>query len=159
MALLIFGNPQAIQLDTLNFMTVAFVILWILATGGRTVSGGIVIPMIPDVTDYELYNTGRYAPGVISTLFSFVDKLVSSFANLLIGGALALIGFSEFFPEASTPLTADLFWVTMFLFFGTMIAAWVCSLIAMKYYELDLDRMKEIQAVLNQRRREAKENN
>jgi Na+/melibiose symporter-like transporter len=157
MALLIFGDPSAIRLGSGNFMTIAFLIIWTLATGGRTVTGGLAIPMIPDVTDYELYNTGRYAPGVIATLFSFVDKLISSFSQTIIGVAVAAIGFVEVFPEASTPYSTEIFWVTIFLFFGMMLIGWVATLIAMKFYELDNDRMIEIQRELGRRRRESNE--
>jgi Na+/melibiose symporter-like transporter len=40
----------------------------------------------------------------------------------------------------------------MFLNFGILIISWILSLIAMKFYELDKDRMTEIQEVLEERR-------
>lgn len=42
----------------------------------------------------------------------------------------------------------------MFLFFGLLMAAWIISLIAMRFYELDKDRMVEIQNALEDRREE-----
>jgi Na+/melibiose symporter-like transporter len=45
--------------------------------------------------------------------------------------------------------------VTMFLFVGTLLAAWIASLIAMKFYELDDKRMVEIQEAIEKSRQSA----
>ncbi|MDH8275970.1 MFS transporter, partial [Klebsiella pneumoniae] len=37
-------------------------------------SNGSVVPMLADCTDYETYRSGRFVPGMIGTIFSFVDK-------------------------------------------------------------------------------------
>lgn len=150
--LLWLGDPSQIRMTDMNAMSIAFVTLYILATGVRNVSGGIVIPMIPDITDYELYKNDRYAPGVMGTIFSFVDKMISSLGQTIIGILLAYIGFKEVFPSVDTPPSEEIFWVTMFLFVGMMILGWVASLIAMKFYELDDKRMAEIQMELADRR-------
>lgn len=150
--LLWLGDPSTISFSNMSFMTIAFLVLFILGNGVRTVSGGIVIPMIPDITDYETYKTGRYAPGVMGTIFSFVDKMISSFGQTIIGITLAWVGFTEVFPTTETPATEGLFWVTMLLFIGLLIIAWTASLIAMKFYELDSERMAEIQEVLQERK-------
>ena len=47
--------------------------------------------MTADCADYEVYRTGKYVPGMMGTLFSLVDKLISSFAPLLTGVAFAAI--------------------------------------------------------------------
>jgi len=150
--LLWLGDPTQIRMTDMNAMSLAFVSLYILGTGVRNISGGIVIPMIPDITDYEVYKNDRYAPGVMGTIFSFVDKIISSLGQTVIGLLLAFIGFKEVFPDVDTPPTTSIFWVTMFLFVGMMILGWVASLIAMKFYELDDKRMEEIQLVLADRR-------
>lgn len=116
--LLWLGDPSRIRMTDMNGMSLAFVTLYILGTGVRNVSGGIVIPMIPDVADYEVYKNDRYAPGVMGTIFSFVDKMISSFGQTVIGLLLAFIGFKEVFPSVDTPPSEDIFWVTMFLFVG-----------------------------------------
>lgn len=54
-ALLLLGDPTQISFDNMGFMTIAFSVLYILGNGIKIVSGGIVIPMIPDITDYETY--------------------------------------------------------------------------------------------------------
>lgn len=87
--LLVFGDPAQISMDNWGFMTIAFIILYVIGKAMSTLSGGLVIPMIPDVTDYETYKSGRYAPGLMGTIFSFVDKVISSFAQTIIGLSLA----------------------------------------------------------------------
>lgn len=156
--LLTLGDPTQIRMDNWGFMTISFILLYIFGNGIRTLSGGLVIPMIPDVTDYETYKTGRYAPGVMGTIFSFVDKMISSFAQTVIGFTLAFIGFSEVFPDVSTPYSDEIKWVTLFLYIGMLMFAWIASLVAMKFYDLDKTRMQEIQLELESRREEVMEN-
>ncbi|SJZ85974.1 MFS transporter [Garciella nitratireducens] len=146
------GDPSQINFKNINFVTIMFTVLYILGSGVRTVSGGLVIPMIPDVIDYETYKNDRYAPGIISTIFSFVDKTISSFAQTIIATVLAVIGFTKNFPDIDTPYTEKIFWATMFLFIGMLLLAWFVSLIAMRFYELDVKKMSEIQAELQKRR-------
>lgn len=43
--------------------------------------------------------------------------------------------------------------MTMFLSIGIMLLAWIISLITMRFYELDKDRMIEIQEELEARHR------
>lgn len=152
--LLWLGDPTQIRLGNWNFMTIAFLLTYVLGSGVRTLSGGLVIPMIPDVTDYETYKTGRYAPGVMGTIFSFVDKMISSFAQTLIGVTLAMVGFKEVFPDIDTPYSDELFWVGSFLFIGTLMIAWIISLVAMRFYPLTKEKMQEIQTELQRRREE-----
>lgn len=150
--LLWLGDPTQISMSNMGFMTIAFLVLYILGNGLRTLSGGLVIPMIPDVTDYETYRTGRYAPGVLGTIFSFVDKMISSFGQTIIGISLAFIGFDQVFPDVTTAYSGSIFWVTMFLFFGMLMIAWIASLVAMKFYDLDKEKMEEIQTELQKRK-------
>ncbi|GEK89493.1 Na+/melibiose symporter [Alkalibacterium putridalgicola] len=152
--LIVLGDPGAISMDNWGFMTISFVTLYVVGNGVRTLSGGLVIPMIPDVTDYETYKSGRYAPGVMGTIFSFVDKMISSLAQTVIGFTLAYIGFEQIFPDVDTPYTSEILWVTMFLFIGILLFAWIASLIAMKFYDLDKEKMLMIQNELQDRKDE-----
>ena len=153
-ALLVLGDPAQISMDNWGFMTIGFLVLYVIGNGLRTLSGGLVIPMIPDVTDYETYKSGRYAPGLMGTIFSFVDKMISSLGQTVIGMTLAVIGFTEIFPDVDTAYSTDIFWVTMFLFFGILMVAWIVSLIAMNFYDLDKERMAEIQEGIEEKRQE-----
>ncbi len=59
-------------------------------------------PMVADCSDYETYRSGKYIPGIMGTLFSLVDKLVSSLAATVVGIAVGVIGLSNL-PTADTP--------------------------------------------------------
>ncbi len=145
-ALLIFGDPTQISLKNMSFMTIAFIAVYIVAKGAVGVSGAFVIPMISDCADYETYLSGRFVPGMMGTLFSFVDKLISSFASTIIAFAVASIGFANRMPDVTDAATPQLFWMTMFLFIGMPMLGWIASLIAMKFYPLDKAKMDEVQA-------------
>ncbi len=144
-ALLIFGDPRTISFETINFMTIAFVVLYVAMGAIGAICGNIVIPMIADCSDYETSISGRFVPGMMGTLFSFVDKLISSLSSTIVGFMLAAIGFTNTMPVASTPLTPEIFTVTLLLFFGLPIMGWIASLIAMKFYPLDGKKMEEVQ--------------
>ncbi|WP_227937738.1 MFS transporter [Alkalihalobacillus deserti] len=138
-------DPATISLSNLTFTTVLFLILYTLGYSFMGFTGNIVIPMIADTSDYETHVTGRYVPGMISTIFSFVDKMISSLAISLVGFLLATIGYIEEFPQVDELLTPSLFTMTLIMYFAIPMAGWVISLIAMKFYELDGKRMKQIQ--------------
>ena len=145
-ALLVFGDPTQISLKNVSFMTIAFIGLYILAKGSVSVSGAFVIPMISDCADYETYLSGRFVPGMMGTLFSFVDKLISSFATTIVAFGVATIGFTERMPDVTDVSNPQIFWMTMFLVIGMPMLGWIASLIAMKFYPLDKEKMEEVQA-------------
>lgn len=146
--ILLIGDPTTISLQHFGFMTVLFLVLYTIGIGFSGLTTGIVIPMIADVSDYETYQTGRFVPGMIGTLFSFVDKVISSLAPALVGFCLALIGYSKEFPQVGESLTTSLLIMTLALKFGTPILGWIASLIAMKFYSLDDEKMEEIQTAI-----------
>ena len=84
-----------------GYFAIGYVVLTIICNGFQGISGNIVIPM---TADYEVYRTGKYVPGMMGTLFSLVDKLISSFAPLLTGVAFATIGFKDHLPDVGTKL-------------------------------------------------------
>lgn len=145
-ALLIFGDPTKISLQKVGFMTIAFIVLYVLANGASGVTTGLATPMIADCADYEMYQSGNYAPALMGTVFGFFDKVVSSFASTIVGYCVIAIGFTKELPKVGDPYSAPLFWMTMFLFIGIPIMGWICSLVAMKFYPLDKDKMIEVQA-------------
>jgi len=111
------------------------------------------IPMVADCSDYETYCSGKYIPGIMGTLFSLVDKLVSALGSTIVGFALAMIGISTL-PDSTTPYAPGMKGVVIALFCIIPMLAWLATLLAMKKYSLTGERMKEIQAV-NHVRREA----
>ncbi|MCD2136397.1 MFS transporter [Salinicoccus halitifaciens] len=147
--LMVLFDPEEFALGNWGVLSIAFLILY---SAGRAISSltpSIVIPMIADVSDYETYSSGRYIPGMISALFSFVDKLVSSLTPFVIGALVALIGFGDEFPTVTDEMTTGIFWVAMITALGFPIAGWVISIIAMRFYPLTKEKMAEVQEELN----------
>lgn len=144
------GNPRNISFSNINFITILFFIIYSVLNGVRSISGNIVIPMIADCADYETYLSGRYIPGMMGTLFSFVDKIVSAFSNTIVGLLLVAIGYSTTLPQPEDQYTSSIFWMSMIMFLGLPVFGWILSLIAMKFYPLDGDKMKEIQKKISE---------
>ena len=130
-------------------LSILFLILFSLGRSVSVLTPSIVIPMIADVSDYETYESGRYIPGMIAALFSFVDKLVSSTAPFVVGALVALIGFGDEFPTVTDELTTGILWVGLMTALGFPILGWIISIIAMRFYPLTKEKMAEIQLELN----------
>jgi Na+/melibiose symporter-like transporter len=114
------------------------------------------IPMVADCADYETYRSGKFIPGIMGTLFSLVDKLVSSLSASVVSIARLFIGILDL-PTKTTPYADGMNWVVIVLFCLIPMIAWTVTLIAMKGYSLDGNRVKTIQAV-NAARKAAVEN-
>lgn len=149
-ALFLFGNPTSLATPegALNwgFFTIAYVVLNIVIGGFTGISGNIVIPMTADCADYEVYRSGKYVPGLMGTLFSFVDKLISSLAPMLLSVCYAAIGFKDSLPDVGVAYSDSLFYMTLFLGFGTVIIGLICNIVALHFYPLTKEKMAEIQA-------------
>lgn len=148
-ALWLFGNPRSMNNGNgglaIGFFAIAHIGLSILQGGFQGVSGNIVIPMTADCADYEVYRTGKYVPGMMGTLFSFVDKIISSLAPMIAGLMLAAIGFTNSVPDIDTPYSDSLLYVGVFLSYGIVIIGLLCNLVALKFYPLTKEKMEEIQ--------------
>ncbi len=137
---------------TINLYTVLFILFFGIGYGAYYATADMPIPMVADCSDYETYRSGNYVPGIIGTLFSLVDKLVSSLSSTVVGLAAAAIGFTTALPGGDDPFVPGMNWVVIILFCIIPMVAWAATLIAMKGYALTGDRMKEIQAVNSCRR-------
>lgn len=138
---------------TINLYTVLFIIFFGVGYGAYYSTADMPIPMVADCSDYETYRSGKYIPGIMGTLFSLVDKLVSSLSATVVGIAVSIIGL-ENLPTAETPYASGMNWVVIILFCIIPMAAWLITLLVMKNYSLTGDRMKEIQNI-NAKRKEA----
>ncbi len=139
-------DVQGVALDNLTVTSVLFFIIYILLNGAKSVSNSIVIPMIADCSDYEVYRSGMYVPGLMGALFALIDQVISALATLFVGGVVALIGFTSVLPQVEDKLTPQLKFTTLFLYCGVPLLGWLLSLRIMKHYELDKVRMQEISA-------------
>ena len=141
------GDPATlISFTNINWFTVAFVVLFGIGYGAYFSTADMPIPMLADCSDYETYRSGRYIPGIMGTLFSLVDKLVSSLGSTIVGLAVSVIGIATL-PDSNTPYVEGMKWVVIVLFCVIPILAWIVTLIAMKGYPLTGERMHEIQEI------------
>ena len=151
--LLLWGRGDAFTLTlmkdgsiSINLYTILFIIFFGVGYGAYYATADMPIPMVADCSDYETYRSGNYIPGIMGTLFSLVDKLVSSLSATVVGIAVGLIGL-DILPTQYSPYTDGMNWVVIVLFCVIPMLAWAATLIAMKNYSLTGERMKEIQAV------------
>lgn len=150
MFLWIFGDPTTLNLPGyegftgFSFFTIALFVLTVVTGGFQQVSSNIVIPMTADCADYETYRSGRYVPGLMGTLFSFIDKIVSSLAPFVASILLALIGFKTSMPDVDTPYSNELKFVGIFLMYGLVSIGLIVNIIAMKKYPLTAEKMEEV---------------
>lgn len=147
-AVMMLGDATRISLSSISFMTAAYVVLTVLRGAVGNVSSNLVIPMISDCADYETYRSGRYVPGMMGTLFSFVDKMISSLSATIISLYLAAIGYATVLPQIGDAMNVSLkmFWFVMAILFPVVGLA--CNLIAMKFYPLTKEKMEEIQETI-----------
>ena len=131
---------------SINLYTVLFIVFFGIGYGAYYSTADMPIPMVADCSDYETYRSGKYIPGVMGTLFSLVDKLVSSLSATVVGIAVSVIGLQNL-PTADTAYAPGMNKVVIVLFCIIPMIAWAVTLLCMRGYELTGPRMKEIQAV------------
>ena len=86
----------------------------------------------------------------MGTLFSFIDKLVSSLAPFVASICLAAIGFTKVMPDVDTPYTPQLKVVGIFLMYGLVSIGLLANVIAMKYYPLTAEKMEEVREKISE---------
>lgn len=139
------NDPATGALNFGSFFLLAHLGLTIIQGGFQGISGNIVIPMTADCADYEVYRSGKYLPGLMGTLFSFVDKIISSLAPMIASFVFAAIGYTTRNPAQGDPVTTELKIAVCFLAFGMIIIGLLCNIVAMKFYPLTKEKMEEIQ--------------
>lgn len=131
---------------SLNLYTILFILFFGVGYGAYYATADMPIPMVADCADYETYRSGKFIPGILGTLFSLVDKLVSSLSATVVGIAVSFIGL-ESLPTKATAYVPGMNIVVVVLFCIIPMCAWSVSLWAMKGYELDGARIHTVQAV------------
>ena len=131
----------------INLYTILFILLFGIGYGAYYSTADMPIPMVADCSDYELYRSGKYIPGIMGTLFSLIDKLVSSLAQTLVAGIFFICAGLADLPTDATPYSGGIKLAIIVMFCVIPMIAWVATLWAMKGYKLTGARMKEIQAV------------
>lgn len=155
--LLVLWTPDTtfaiLSLRNINIYTILFVIFYAVGYGSYYSTADMPIPMVADCSDYETYRSGKYIPGIIGTLFSLVDKLVSSLGATIVGAAVVFIGI-ENLPDTGTPYMPGMKWVVIVLFCLLPMISWLITQFAMRGYSLTGEKMAHIQQV-NAKRKDA----
>ncbi len=136
-----------------NLITLVWIVFFGFGYGAYNLASEMVIPMIADCTDYETYRSGNYVPGMMGTLFSLIDKFVSSFATVLIS-----VFTVSLIPALNGTLPSTGIDLTHFDFQGVQLSAiitfavlpmlaWLITLVSMYFYKLSGNKLREIQAV------------
>lgn len=112
--------------------------------------------MRSDVTDYELERTGNYMPGTVGAIYTFSEQIIASFGSTIATFAVALIGYTTTMPQLGDNATWSVLWVVEIIVFGMPILGWLANVIAMHYYELDKERMVEVQTNIAERKKAAR---
>ena len=148
------GDPSLqLSLQNINLYTILFILFFGTGYGAYYATADMPIPMVADCADYETYCSGKFIPGIMGTLFSLVDKLVSSLSGTIVGLAVGIIGLNSL-PTKATSYTPGMNYVVLALFCGVPMLAWAATLIAMRGYSLTGKRMQVIHKV-NAARKEA----
>lgn len=105
-----------------------------------------------DIIDYEQDRSGHYVPAVVTGIYGFIDKIVSSFSALIATGAVALIGYTSSMPQPTDAATPAIFWTATIIMFGLPILGWVCTLISMHFCHLSKENMVEIQKRITEKK-------
>ena len=130
-----------------NFYTILFIVCFGIGYGAYYATADMPIPMVADCSDYETYRSGKYIPGIMGTLFSLVDKLVSSLAQTLVAVIFLICTGVSALPNDSTPYSLGIKIAVIVMFCVIPMLAWAATLWAMKGYSLTGEKMKQIQAV------------
>ena len=138
----------------INLYTILFIIFFGIGYGAYYATADMPIPMVADCSDYETYRSGKYIPGIMGTLFSLVDKLVSSLAQTLVAFIFLICAGLHELPDDGTPYSGGIKVAVIVMFCIIPMLAWAATLLAMKGYSLTGEKMKTIQAV-NAARKEA----
>ena len=140
------GKPMTLDFSAWSVFTIAFYIGLAFRGGFMSIGNSIIIPMIGDCADYEVYRTGKYIPGMIGGLFSFVDKIVTSLNTLIVGVLVIAAGYRDMFPAVTTPYSGAIFAIAMVCFCGLPMIGWLVNIVALRHYDLTPERMGEIRA-------------
>ncbi len=144
MLMMIFCDLTRVSIFHINGITLAFLLVFTLLNGVKSITNNIVVPMIADCTDYEYTMSGHFVPGIMGALFSFVDKSFSALGTGFVGIALSFIGYSKVFPQVEDALTPALKWMTIFFYCIIPICGWLVTIFIMQFYKLDKKTMTEL---------------
>lgn len=133
---------------TINFYTVLFIVFYGCGYGAFNCCDNLTIPMVADCTDYETYRSGKYVPGIMGTIFSLVDKIISSLQTVLLTVFIVyIVNGLDVLPAEGTPYMEGMKLSAIICFCLLPMASWIVTTFCMTRYGLSGKRLQEIQAV------------
>lgn len=143
----LYSNEGGFHL-TINAYTILFIIFYGCGYGAFNCCDNLTIPMVADCTDYETYRSGNYVPGIMGTVFSLVDKIISSLQTLLLTVFIVFLvpGLSTL-PGETTTYMEGMKLSAIICFCLLPMISWIVTLFCMTRYGLSGKKLHEIQAV------------
>lgn len=111
-----------------------------------------VLAMIPDCTDYTAWRFGTAQAGFINATITFMKKFCSSFSTMIVGVALASVGYS------ASETSQEVIDMIVNLKIAYPIVLMIVTVILVKLYPITPAFAKTMRAELKQRREAAKKN-
>lgn len=140
----IFTDPK--QIGTMgSWNMIVYVLLTILQNGSNMCVSTCNTSFMADTIDYELDRSGQYVPSVVTSTYSLIDKLITSFSAVIATGAVAMIGYTHTVPQPTDPSTPAIFWLALAMKYGLPIIGWVITLCAMRGCDMTREKMVEVQ--------------
>lgn len=137
-------------------MVVSIVVLTIVGRFFMAFSGIAFWAAVPDCSDYAEWKYGGEAAGAAASSIAFTNKLAQALGAMVSGVILSYTGY------VANAASQNAMFLQGMLIAKTWvpIAAFLCSIVAMSFYPLTSEKMKQISADLKQRRsgEAAKEN-
>ena len=111
-----------------------------------------VLAMIPDCTDYTEWKFGTAQAGFINATITFMKKFCSSFSTMIVGVALASVGYS------ASETSQEVIYMIVNLKIAYPIVLMIVTVILVKLYPITPAFAKTMRAELKERREAAKKN-
>lgn len=86
--------------------TVGYIIGWGVFQSMIQLANAMFFRTLPDAVDWGEWKHGVYAPGIISSVTSFVQKIGMGLASFLLTAVLTIIGYSEVLAVSGQPQSA-----------------------------------------------------
>jgi glycoside/pentoside/hexuronide:cation symporter, GPH family len=112
----------------------------------------LMMSMTSDVIDIDELNTGKRREGSLGAIYWWMVKFGTAVAGLLSGLILSLVAFQS---NASTQTDETMFWLRIF-FVGIPIIGTLTAIWAMKDYDIDEAKAREVRDLIDKRKRQGK---
>ena len=131
-----------------SVIPILFIIFYGCGYGAFNCCDNLTIPMIADCTDYETYRSGNYVPGIMGTIFSLIDKIISSLQTLLLTlFIIYLVPSLNALPAEGTPYMEGMKLSCIICFCLLPMASWLITTLCMTRYSLSGKKLQEVHAV------------